>query len=462
MANSEDYEAAWNEIMRQIKAEIGEEAYNWWFNLTLISHKDGNITASVPSTYSKDQLISRYPNLIETKFLDVFGKNVNLIIKVDNQKKTSKPPEKTIETAPVKAPIPSETHKKPKTIHNQLKPEFNFENYIVGNKNKFAVNAALSVSKNLGKAYNPLLIYGGVGLGKTHLMQAIGNYVHANSDSKIIFVTAENFMNEFIESIGSGDKKSASVFRNKYRHIDLLMIDDIHTFRENAQSTLEELFNTYEALHNTGKQMVFTCDRPVSELKNLPDRLKNRFNNMPIELQMPDFETRCAIVKAKIKNRGIEIPDDVIFFVSKHINSSVRDLESALNKLFAYSELINTPMTVQIAQEQLKDIIVSSKLFDMSIDNIQKVVAEYFNLTANDLRGKRRSQNIVHPRHLAMFIARELTEYSTTEIGQAFGGKDHTTVMSAYKNIEEKIKSDPTEEPTIQTLIRSIKEYTVK
>jgi chromosomal replication initiator protein len=245
--------------------------------------------------------------------------------------------------------------------------------------------------------------------------------------------------------------------------VDVLLIDDIHTLGAKGNQTQEELFHTFNALYNDKKQIVFTCDRPVSELKNLTDRLKSRFSQgLNVDLQPPNYETRCAILKKKVEFQGISIPDEVITFVSKNISTNVRDLEGALNKLIAYMVLGKKTLTLEIAQQQLKDIIHSSKTSQMSIDIIQRVIAEHYHLSPNDLKGRKKTQNIVTPRQLAMYITRELTENSTTEIGQFFGGRDHTTVMHSCQKIEEKIRSDPQTESLIQTLIRLIKDSSVK
>jgi chromosomal replication initiator protein len=469
-----DYGNVWNITISQIKNDLGEQEYNLWFDLTFLRSEKNEIIVLAPSSYIRDQIKTRFSSMIESKFQEISGEKITFTIEINSKDtknqaaadiKPQKPSQETNNFTNTQEPAKTPTFQPPKIEkkikHTQLKKEYSFNTYIIGGNNRFATNTAMAVSKNLGKAYNPLLIYGGVGLGKTHLMQAIGNYVHENSESKIIFVTAETFMNEFIESIN--DKKSASTFRNKYRHIDLLMMDDIHSLKKEAQSTLEELFNTYEALHNTEKQMVFTCDRPVSELKNLTERLKSRFSSgLHVDLQPPDYETRCAIIKSKAKFRGILVPDDVIALVSKNITSNVRDIEAALKKLFAYNELEKRPITVEIAQKQLKDVFASPKQSNISIEVIQRVVAENFSLGINDLRGKKKTQNIVRPRHLAMFIARELTEYSTTEIGQAFGGRDHTTVISALDKIEKLLKSNPSEDAEIQCIMRTVKEQSVK
>jgi len=241
-----------------------------------------------------------------------------------------------------------------------------------------------------------------------------------------------------------------------------LLIDDIH-FLQKKHETQEELFHTFNALYDGNKQMVFTCDRPVSELKTLSDRLRSRFERgLNVDLQPPSYETRFAILKKKSEIRGVQIPDTVIELVSKNVTTNIRDLEAALTKLIAYAELVGKPITIDIAQQQLKDVFASPRQTNMSIEIIQRVVADYFSLSYNDLKGKKRTQNIVFPRQLGMYIAREITEYSTTEVGLEFGGRDHTTVMHSCQKIEDKIRSDPTLDSTIQTLIRLIKEYSAK
>jgi chromosomal replication initiator protein len=475
MTKDKDYNSLWNEAMQQLKDQFSEQSMDWWTPLECISFSENEIIAVAPSTYHRDQVKTRFMHLIEEKVTELNGKPLKITLKEKSPKKSQKLPATTSPEIPkkniteVSAPPQryTDTNKyqktgisPKKTGHFQLKDEFKFETFIVSDQNKYTYAAAQAVARNLGTSYNPLLIYGGVGLGKTHLMQAIGNYAYSNSNSKIIYTSAENFMNEFIESIN--DKKTASSFRNKYRNTDLLMIDDIHALK-NADATLEELFHTYEALHKAYKQMVFTCDRPVTELKNLTERLRSRFKSgLNIEIQLPDYETRFAITKSRIKMHGIDIPDDVIAFVCKNITTNVRDLVSALTKLFSYADLMSQPVTLEIAQQQLKDTITSAKQPNISIDIIIRVVSEYFSLTPTDLRSKKKSQNIVHPRHLAMYIIRDLTELSTTDIGQFFGGRDHTTVMNAIDKIEKRILSDPAEDITIQSLKRLIKENHVK
>ncbi|MDR2186361.1 MAG: chromosomal replication initiator protein DnaA [Treponema sp.] len=449
-----NYEIFWKETVNQIKSELPEQEFAMWFNLEYLSAAEESITIAVPSIFYRNQIKQRYQHYIETKLKDLTGKKISVFFEVKKAAKLfgAETPKPT-----PKATVPVIQEKK--TRHPQLREDYTFDKYIIGDNNAFAVNAAQAVAKNPGAAYNPFLIFGGVGLGKTHLMQAIGNFIYENSSNKIIYISAENFTSEFIQSVKEG---SQPAFKNKYRHVDVLLIDDIH-FLENKLGTQEELFFTYEALYNAKKQIIFAVDRPVSELKNLTDRLRNRFERgLKADLKPPDYETRCAILKKKIEELKVTIPDEVVSLIGKNVSSNVRDLESALTTLTAYVELMGKPITLEIAQKRLKDIFAPSKQTNISIDIIQRVVAEDYNLYSNDLKGKKRTATIVFPRQLAMYIIREITEFSTTEIGQTFGGRDHTTVMHACQKIEERIRSDPALNTKVESLKRKIIESNIK
>jgi len=465
-----DYSIFWKEAMTQIERELEEQEFAMWFNLEYHSSTENEITITVPSSFYRDQVKQRYQSYIEEKLQELTGKKLNLLIEIRTKKtepasmressgKTEAREPASSSSKNKQAQAESTVFHKEKKPHPQLRKEYTFDSYVIGDNNSFAANAAIAIAKNPGTAYNPFLIYGGVGLGKTHLMQSIGNHIYANSDLKVIYVTAENFTNEFIQSI---NQRTTQEFKNKYRYADVLLIDDIH-FLQKKIETQEELFHTFNALYESYKQIIFTCDRPVSELKNLSDRLRSRFERgLNVDLQPPSYETRFAILKKKADGRNILIPNEVIELISKNVTTNVRDLEAALLKLAAYAELVGKEITVEIAQQQLKDVFASPKQSNVTIEVIQRVTAEYFALSFNDLKGKKRTKAIAYPRQLAMYIAREITEYSTTEVGMEFGGRDHTTVMHACQKIEERIRSDPTLDSTINTLIRSIKEYSAK
>ncbi|MCL1814206.1 MAG: chromosomal replication initiator protein DnaA [Treponema sp.] len=461
MTEISDYTIIWNETLNQIRSEIDEQEFQTWFNLEFQKADEKEFTIAVPSLFYHDQVKSRYQSYIEGKIENLIGKRVNLNLVIVSKNEVLQADQ---ETQPENQNVPAKEPAKPartKEKHTQLRNEYSFDTYVVGENNSFAANAAQAIARNPGTAYNPFLIYGGVGLGKTHLMQAIGSYVHANSDSKVIYITAETFTNEFISSIQDTDRAKAA-FKNKYRHADILLIDDIH-FLQKKDGTQEELFYTFNALYDANKQMVFTCDRPVSDLKDFSERLRSRVGRgLNVDLQPPNYETRCAILKKKAHASGISIPDDVIDLVSKNISTNIRDLESALNTLTAYAKLVGKPVTLEIAQQRLKDVFASPRQSNISIEIIQRVTADKFHLSSNELKGKKRTQSIVYPRQIAMYICREITEYTTTEIGQEFGGRDHTTVMHSCQKIEDLIRTDPAVDSTIQSLIRDIKDYSAK
>jgi chromosomal replication initiator protein len=448
------YEVFWKEAVHQIGEEISEQEFLMWFrNMDYLNSGDSSISVAVPSSFYKDQVTQRYLPTLESKLFELSGQKLQVTFKVQKTaaQRESESREKVGNNSG------KSQAKKKRRPHQQLKQEYNFDRFVRGDNNDFAYMASYAIAKNPGKAYNPCMIYGGVGLGKTHLLQAIGNLTHQEFDNtKISYVTAETFTNEFILSI---KENTIHRFKNKYRSVDMLLIDDVH-FLPGKVETQEELFHTFNALYDANKQMVFTSDRPVSELKKLSDRLRSRFERgLNVDLQPPNYETRIAILKKKIEEKNVEIPDAVIELICQNIKTNVRDLEKALTKLIAYAELVNRAISLEIAERQLKDFFTENDYRNVTIDLIQRTVAEYFALSLNDLKGKRRSKAIAFPRQVAMYIVRNLTEYSTTEVGLEFGGRDHTTVMHACQRIDDRMKTDATLSPTIQHLMRTIKDY---
>jgi chromosomal replication initiator protein len=467
-----DYKKFWSETLNQLRSELGEEEFTGWFtDISYLRSGENTITVGFPSGFHRDRVKTRYQNSIKTKLKALAGRDIALEFEVIPGEKAAtgqKPAKKdthdrsgdvsgsqsTTTTSKNEEPAQEKPRKKQ---HPQMRDDYTFKKYIVSENNNFAHNAAIAISKNPGTAYNPFLIYGGVGLGKTHLMQAIGNYIHENSDQKVIYVTSEDFINEFMMAIR---EKETAAFKNKFRYTDVLLIDDIQFFQGKEQ-TQDELFFTFNTLLNAKKQLVFTCDRPPSELKKFSDRLISRFEqSLKVDLQPPLYETRCAILKDTAEDRGAIIPDEVIDLISKNILSNVRDLKSALNKLISYMELMKQPITLEIAQKNLRDVLVSTP--NLSIEIIQKAVADTYSLSVNDLKGKKRNQKIVYPRQLAMYICREMTDFSTTEIGEAFGGRDHTTVMHSIEKIKGLLITDPSLDTTVESLKRTIKELSIK
>ncbi len=457
-----NYNIFWQEALSQIREDYKtngkEQEFLLWFTFDFLESRDKIILVAVPSAFFRDQLISRgYINLLEHKLFELSGTQIKIEFTIKSKAESSHTVNPSAEASPVQTPpLQAEFSSPVQKNHPQLRADYNFKTFVIGDNNSFAYNAACAVAKNPGKAYNPVLIYGGVGLGKTHLMQAIGNLSYNENNSNIIYLTAENFTNEFIQSINTN---TTNKFKNKYRNADILLIDDIH-FLQNKTETQEELFHTFNALYDSYKQMVFTCDRPVSELKNLSDRLRSRFERgLNVDLQPPKYETRRAILEKKLEILGKHIDSAVIDLIAENVVSNVRDLEASLTKLIAYTELVGKNVTLEIAQQQLKDTFSAPKQGNISIDAIQKIVADHYNLSFTDLKGKKRTKNVMLPRQIAMYIARELTEYSTTELGAEFGGRDHTTVMHSCQKIDDLLKSDPVLSSTLNALVNRIKEY---
>jgi len=456
MTPERDYSVFWQEALKLIKhdflAQGKEQEYMLWFDhLSYLSATEKNIVVSVQSNFFRDQLESRgYVTLLQNKIKELLGQEIPLSfqIKVREQKKVETKAKSQTEQGGKKEP---EEKKK----HPLLREEYTFESFVPGEGNAFPYNAALAVSKNPGRTYNPLLLYGGVGLGKTHLMQAIGNAIHNTFGGKIIYATAETFTNEFTDSVRN---HTESKFASKYRNIDVLLLDDIH-FLQNKRATQEQLYYTFDSLYHSYKQLVFICDRHISELTDMNDRLISRFEaGLPVNVSFPNYETRIAIIEKKLDLVGKTLSKDVIDLIAKNVQTNVRDLESSLMTLFAYAELIQKNITVEIAQEQLHDKFRSPIPENITIENIQKTVANYFNISFSDIKGKKQTKTVSLPRQIALYIAHKLTEYSFTELGYEFGGKHHTTIMYSCSKIEEAIKHDSSLNETIRILERSIKE----
>ena len=335
-----------------------------------------------------------------------------------------------------------------------LNPKYTFDTFVIGNSNRFAHAASLAVSESPAKAYNPLFIYGGVGLGKTHLMHAIGHFIlHNNPASKVLYVSSEKFTNELINAI-KDDKNEE--FRFKYRNIDVLLIDDIQ-FIAGKERTQEEFFHTFNALYEANKQIIITSDRPPKEITTLEERLRSRFEwGLIADIQTPDLETRIAILRKKAQLENLDVPNDVMVFIADKIASNIRELEGALNRVIAYSSLTENELSVELATEALKDILSASKNKVINSTVITESVARYFDLKVDEFKSKRRSRDISFPRQIAMYLCRELTDMSLPKIGDDFGGRDHTTVIHAIEKIEDDIQNNAETRRSVEELKRNI------
>ncbi len=481
--SEQNYKVIWDESLNQIHEEYkskGQEAeFNLWFNMEYVEDTMNVITVNVPSDFMWTTMVSKgYVSAVEHKITELCGINVTLQYIVKKKSSPSQPviqppaPQETTKTEEVKdipvqqeeKDIPEEEKSAQKNFkkHPDLNEDLTFEKFVYGENSEFAYSASLAAAKNPGKAFNPLLIYGGTGLGKTHLMQSIGNYIYNHSekeDIKISYVSAENFTNDFTKSIRENTMEK---FKNKYRKLDVLLLDDIH-FLIDKDSTQEELFHTFEALFQRHAQMVFTCDRPLSELKGITDRLRSRFSlGTPIDLQPPSYETRKAILQKKLASRNETISDEVLDYIARNVQSNVRELEGCLTKLLGYAELLQKPLNLEIAKKQLSDSISQANDGTITIDIIQKVVANHYNISLSDIKSTKRNKKIVIPRQIAIFISRKLTEYSYPEIGEEFGGQHHTSIMYSFEKVEDWLKTDSNLNSTVELLIKEIKEYKTK
>ena len=467
------YQDAWNyaldELHKKYVSEDRESEFLFNFNINYVSDDKNIITVSVQSPFMKNQVTSKGSlNIIQNKIREITGLDLTLdcIIKAENkpsEEKTENEKEDFEDETPVKNSSSEEKensqNEAPKEFkkHPQLDDRYIFENFIPGDNSMFAYNAAISVAKEPGKARNPILFYGGSGLGKTHLMQAIGHYIYnQNPKLKICYVQAESFTNEFLDSLKT---KKTNDFKNKYRNLDVLLLDDIH-FLQGKESTQEELFYTFNALFAKKAQMVFTCDRPIREIKDMAERLVSRLNNgLSIDIQVPKFENRYAILQKKIEMQGKTLAPEIIEYIAKNIETNVRELESALVNIFSYEELTGQPLNLEIVKTLLRDFIRISTGESVSLDKILKVVADAYQISVADLKGKKKDKKYAVPRQISIYIAREMTEISYMELGNEYSGKDHSTMMYAYNKISDLLKTDPSLESRIKNLMREIKEY---
>ena len=470
--SEQNYKAIWQEALTQIEAEYKENGqeteFNLWYNMEYVEDENETITVSVPSDFMWSQMTERgNVKRVEEKILEISGQSIKIKYIL---KKTTSELKKSLDAALSHKPTETiskkdDSSKKEETIkkHELLNEDYTFDTFVSGDNNAFAYNVSLAISKNPGITYNPLLLYGGVGLGKTHLMQAIGNYIwkEKKGDVKICYISTENFMNEYTFAIRDTNPKNKTIekFKSKYRNLDVLLLDDIQ-FLEKKEGLQQELFYTFESLFNNKKQMVFTCDRPITDIKGIEDRLRNRFTRgLSVDMKAPNYETRKAILQKKMSILNKHIPEDIIDYIAKNVQTNVRDLESCLTKMIGYSDLINKELTIDIAKDLLRDTFSQATTGAITIETIQKVVADHYNISLSDIKSKKRSKQFIVPRQIAIYLARELTEYSFPDLGNEFGGRDHTTAMHSYEKIEELIKTDSSLNSTIESLIREIKDY---
>jgi chromosomal replication initiator protein len=444
-----DIKKVWEKATEYLKVQLGASALETWIlplKPQLVNEREFILEA--PDNFFKDWVEKHYRPIIQEALRYSAKEDLTLVFQAGLQTKE-----------PAVSLPAQESLARPSITYDgglNLNSRYTFENFVVGPSNHHAHAYSLAVAESPAKVYNPLFIYGGVGLGKTHLMQAICHYIRAKSPGlKICYLPSERFTNELIDAI---QHHSTAAFRQKYRNnIDVLVIDDIH-FIAGKESTQEEFFHTFNVLYDAHKQIIISSDRPPKEIANLQDRLVSRFGwGLTTDIQPPDLETRVAILKKKIEREPVAVPDDVIFFIAQLIKTNIRELEGALIRTIAYSLLEEKPVTLDLTKSILKDLFKEPKKL-ITVDFIQRCVAEEFGLSLHDLKTRRRSKNIVLPRQVSMYLSRELTDLSLPEIGEFFGGKDHTTVLHSFNKIKEEIKKDEELKNKVERIIQIIKQ----
>ena len=431
----------WNNVLDVVKSSTNEAIFKSFFSVVHpLSYNDNKFIIKVDSPLVADWIKQKYFSIIEETLSKSSGTEIQLLIQCEGLQDE------------IINPAVKFSGKKKKINITNLNSNFIFDNFIIGNSNQMAHAAAYASGQNPGCAYNPLFIYGDVGLGKTHLMQAIGHATIAkNKDLNVLFISSERFLNQYIDAIQT---KNLTKFRDYYRsNVDVLLIDDIQ-FLSKKVGTQEEFFHTFNTLHNEGKQIVMTSDKSPQELKGIENRLVNRFEwGMVVDIQSPDFETRVAIIHKKLEQYGQKFDEDICFYLANKVRNDVRKIEGAIIKLLGYASIQNEPVNLGMAKECLKDYVSSHTV---TLDLIQKSVGEFFDLRITDLKSSRRPKSISYPRQLAMYLCRNMTNSSLTEIAQSFGGKDHTTVLYACRKIEDKKCTDEIIRQQLLTLEKNI------
>jgi chromosomal replication initiator protein len=436
-------EDLWTAISDRLKGALNDTTYGTWFgDAEGRELNDDAFVLAVPNDFTREWIEGHFVDLIGAAVRDATGEERRVEVRVDHD---------------VKSAGPMEEPPKRTAAATAIQAKYTFDSFVIGSSNRFAHAAALAVAEAPAQAYNPLFIYGGTGLGKTHLLQAVGQYVAEHSGSLTVrYITSETFMNDFINSLRD---KRIEGFKQRYRTYDLLLIDDIQ-FLEHKERIQEEFFHTFNSLYEAGRQIVISSDRPPREISTLEERLRSRFEwGLITDIQPPDLETRIAILRKKVKTDGIHVPDNqVLTFIAGRVSTNIRELEGALTRVVAFSSLTGRPMTVDLAEDVLKDVFPQGEAQEVSIEHIQTTVSDRFSLSMEELCGDRRSQNIVYPRQVAMYLSRELTDASLPKIGREFGGRDHTTVIHATSKIARLIREDRSVYNLVQELTARIKQ----
>jgi chromosomal replication initiator protein len=446
-------EKTWSSAQEVLRSMLNPDIYNLWFaNVRAHSANEHEITLEVANDFCEVWLKDNYLDLLQNVLAHTTGRPMQVRFCLGPSATAAPAPN----GKPVKTGRGEERAHEPATGHRDscFNPNNTFGTFVVGNNNSFAHAAALAVAQAPGKSYNPLFVYGGVGLGKTHLLHAIGQHVTGNKKgARVAYLSSERFTNEYIDAIQTNQLVR---FRKKYRLTDVLLIDDVQ-FLANKERIQEEFFHTFNALHEAHKQIVLTCDRPAAEIQNLEHRLVSRFEwGLVTDLQPPDVETRVAILRKKAQALGLTLPEEILNFLANRIRSNIRRLEGALIRVGSYASLTGKPLSVEVVEGLLREVLHEEGRYSISIEVIQKRVAEHFDIRLADMTSKRRPEHIVFPRQVAMFLVRQLTESSLNAIGEAFGGRDHGTVLHACRLVQDRMEVDPNVRQVVQYLEKQL------
>src|SRR5262252_7097148 len=440
-------DAIWQGALAELREQLGKQNFETWIKPIRFNEQKGNeIRLDVPNKFFRDWLMDHFVESIEQVLQSIARHEVRVCLTVNETLQTKHFPvrgERKIDRE----------HERPQRANNNLIAKYTFDNFVIGASNQFAHAASMAVANQPGEHYNPLFIYGGVGLGKTHLVNAIGHRASDRRPSmKVVYLSSESFMNELI---GSLRRDRMDEFKTKFRNVDLLILDDVQ-FIAGKERTQEEFFHTFNSLYESHKQIVITSDKFPKEIPGLEDRLRNRFEwGLIADIQPPDIETRVAILQKKAETEGFQLPHDVAIFIASNIDSNVRELEGSLTRLGAFASLTKSPVTLELTREVLHNTLKGTRK-EVTVESIQRTICEYFEIKLGDLKAKRRTQNIALPRQVAMYLCRKHTDTSYPAIGSMFGGRDHSTVIHASRTIEKKIKEDPNMQNTIEKLERNL------
>ena len=451
----------WLKALEALQHDFDKPLFERWLKPIRIKElRDNSVVLTVRDEFFRGWVMDHYQDKIYSALKNLLKTpEVQIRFEIHEPSEVTETSSAEETEAPAETPAPS--FSMPglsgnvyQSTESVLNTRYNFESFVVGPSNRFAHAASMAVAESPAKSYNPLFIYGPVGLGKTHLMQAIGQEVlRRNKNTKVLYITSEKFTNQLINAIKTG---TTMKFREKYRSVDCLLIDDIH-FIAGKEATMEEFFHTFNTLYDSHKQIVVSSDKPPKEINHLEERLVSRFEwGLVTDIQPPDFETRTAILRKKAEREGLDVPDQVTFFIADKIKSNIRELEGALIRVIAYSKLVGREVDETVARDVLKDLIVENQK-KITVDLIQRKVAEYFEIRPSEMTAKRRSKSVAYPRHIAMYLSREMTDLSFPDLGEHFGGRDHTTVLHAYEKIKKDLKKDQKTKTLLDKLMFEIR-----